>query len=358
MRTLRKALVLIAFIACIGMGQAQTNVITFTNTTGEVFEDVKVVRVDGDGIIYTFTKGGGGGRLLFSQMPEEVVESIRRGQPAKPTFATTAGTATVSPGMFAQVAESQTGTNSQLDMASVVITNKNTWLIVTFARGDDVGATLHSVALSRLDSNPGHPKDVAVRIDDKKLFLIPTRGWETGSSPGSEIGIFLCADNDLKALATARKLEISFDTDKSSESYSVAVNDLLRNFGRFCRTNLSSVERSEKSKFLTQSAARNTVLDAPSFSSEFSEPTVVGASAKIVDTSSGYTYWAWKVDITSASAAKVGVELKFLDAQGYEIGNAFEYPVTVKPGTFSITGREMLKSAISKKVKNVKAIIK
>ena len=41
---------------------------TFTNLAGDVFQDVRLVRADDDGIIYRFSEGVGGGGVFYTNL--------------------------------------------------------------------------------------------------------------------------------------------------------------------------------------------------------------------------------------------------------------------------------------------------
>src|SRR5258707_15056039 len=49
-----------------GNAFGQSNVISFRTTAGEYFSAVKVGRIEDDGVLYTFTTSGGGGKIRFS----------------------------------------------------------------------------------------------------------------------------------------------------------------------------------------------------------------------------------------------------------------------------------------------------
>ena len=69
--------ILMAATTAFGQTNSLTNsIITVTNNAGEVLKEVKIVRVEDNGIIYRFTTSAGGGMLLYSEMPVTVRERL------------------------------------------------------------------------------------------------------------------------------------------------------------------------------------------------------------------------------------------------------------------------------------------
>jgi hypothetical protein len=51
---------------------AQTNFLTVTNNEGIVFKNIKVIKIDPDGLIYLIPNEGGGGKLKFNTLPAAI----------------------------------------------------------------------------------------------------------------------------------------------------------------------------------------------------------------------------------------------------------------------------------------------
>jgi S1-C subfamily serine protease len=57
---------------------AQTNLVTFTNRQGAVYENVRIVRTTGDALIYRDAQGAGGGSVKLLDLPDDFLRSLGR----------------------------------------------------------------------------------------------------------------------------------------------------------------------------------------------------------------------------------------------------------------------------------------
>ncbi len=64
------------FFGCSAVPAAQTNSITFTNLQGTVFENVRIVKVDGSGLVYRYNDSAGGGIIKLSELSGAFLRSL------------------------------------------------------------------------------------------------------------------------------------------------------------------------------------------------------------------------------------------------------------------------------------------
>ncbi|MDB6018135.1 MAG: hypothetical protein JWR19_2624 [Pedosphaera sp.] len=72
----KTAFLVLLFFCCVWNLVAQTNVITFTNLQGIVYKNIRVVKINANGLIYLYNDGVGGGSIKLSEMPEEVLQKF------------------------------------------------------------------------------------------------------------------------------------------------------------------------------------------------------------------------------------------------------------------------------------------
>jgi hypothetical protein len=82
--------------------RAQTDTFSFTANDGKFYSRIKVTRADDEGVYYIYTQSIGGGRLKFSQLPEDIAAQFKAMKPREKTFTDTLPTqaAKSSPTMF------------------------------------------------------------------------------------------------------------------------------------------------------------------------------------------------------------------------------------------------------------------
>jgi S1-C subfamily serine protease len=65
-------------LACSVCALAQTNLVSFTNRHGTVYENVRIVRTTGDALIYRDEQGVGGGSVKLIELPDDFLRTLGR----------------------------------------------------------------------------------------------------------------------------------------------------------------------------------------------------------------------------------------------------------------------------------------
>jgi hypothetical protein len=364
----QRLILLCGFLVClvVSASQAQTNIYTFTANDGKFYRQIKVVRVDDDGILYTFTQSTGGGRLKFSQLPEDIVDEIKALKPREKTFADSLPAVSAKSSVAAAASSNRAGNGEKSDSATLALTNNTARAMFSFSRKVSTNDIQYLIAITYYGTNYlglGDADSLTFDADGALVTYSPVPGThrvEASDSQMSESQIYSSSLRDLQKICEARALGVALSGPLGNDNFAVPSATILRNFGHYCITNASAGSVS-----MHPSASNSPVTaikyQLPTQSAASQPAEVLDATARTIDDDPFTTQWAWKVTLHAPPTPPKDflLEFQFLDADGYVLAHEIEYPVKLSAGeTNTLTGQTAIKTALSGRIKTCKVVMK
>ncbi len=345
--------------------QAQTDVYSFTANDGTFYHRIKIIRVDDEGVIYTYTEGAGGGRLKFSQLPENIVDEIKAMKPRERTFADSLPAPAEKPGPVAEAASSnRTGKGEKSDSATLALSNNETRATCTFSRNVSTNGVDYLIAVTYYGTNYlglGSTDSLMFNADGAMVTYSPVPGTHKVDASGSHLSetqVYNTSLRDLQKITQAQKLGFVLTGPLGNDEFALPSTSILKNFGHYCLTNAAVTGRQNPNPG-SGGVVINSQTSAQGLAGQPAE--VIEAVAKMTDSDSYTSQWAWKVTLHASPAPPKDflVEIQFLDSDGYVLANEVEYPVKLNAGeTNTLTGRAAIKTALSGRIKTCKVVMK
>jgi hypothetical protein len=362
---LKLLLAFLFLLSALGI-RAETNIYSFTANDGTFYHRIKITRVDDEGVFYAFTEGAGGGRLKFSQLPDYLVDEVKSLKPREKTFADSLPANDTNSGPAAEAASSnRTGKGEKSDSATLALSNKATRALCTFSRTVSTNGIDYRIALTYYGTNYlglGSADSLMFDADGTLVTYSPVPGThrvEANASQMSETQVYNTSLRDLQKICEAQKLGVELNGPLGNDDFAVPSASILKNFGRYCLTNAAAAASRRNSGFNTGGAAVSAQSTAQNSAQQPAE--VLEATAKLTDTDSYTSQWAWKVTLRAPALPPKDflMEIQFLDADGYVLAHEVEYPVKLAAGeTNTLTGQSAIKTALSARVKTCKVVMK
>ena len=355
---LRSIILSVLFVALEGI--ARTNIYSFTANDGTFYPRIKIVRVEQDDVLYTFTQGTGGGRLKFSQLPEDLANELKASKPHEKTFADSLPTTTAKATAAAAASSSRTGNGEKSDSATLGLTNTTAHAICSFSRMVSTNGADYRIAVVYCGTNYlglGASDSLTFDADGTLVTYSPVPGThqvEADASEMSETQVYSSSLRDLEKICQAQTLGVALSGPLGNDNFSVPPASILKNFGRYCLTN--AIARPGAIVSGGGKAISSDPTQSPQQPAE-----VLDATAKAVDTDAYTTQWAWKVTLRAPSVPPKDflMEIQFLDAEGFVLAHEVEYPVKLNAGeTNTLTGQSAIKTALSGRIKTCKVMMK
>ena len=348
--------------------RAQTNVYSFTASDGKFYYKIKIARVEDEGVLYTYADGAGGGRLKFSQLPENIADELKSYKPREKTFAESVPTTATSSDIVAEAASSnRDGKGEKSDSALLALTNNSARALCTFSRKISASETSYLIALTYYGTNYlglGDADSLTFDADGAQVTYSPVPGTHRVEADGGQISetqVYSSSLRDLQKICQAETLGVALSGPLGNDNFAVPPASILRNFGRYCSTNAMRGQAIASARGLPGSAT-NTINYQPDPQPAGSQPAeVLDATAKTVDDDPYTTQWAWKVTLRAPATPPKDflLEFQFLDADGYVLAHEIEYPVKLNAGeTNTLSGQTGIKTALSTRIKTCKIVMK
>lgn len=359
----RLKLPLFLFVLSASAIQAQTDTYSFTANDGTFYHRIKIIRADDDGVLYTYTEGAGGGRLKYSQLPENIAGEVKALKPREKTFADSVPAVAKESPVAEAASSNRAGNGEKSDSATLALTNSATHAMCTFSRTISTNRVDYLIAVTYYGTNYlglGAGDSLMFDADGTQLTYSPLPGThqvDAGASQMSETQVYNTSLRDLQKICQAQKLNVELAGPLGKDGFEVPPASILKNFGHYCLTNGSAriAGASNASAVMTPEASVQSLAQAPA--------EVLEATAKMTDTDSYTSQWAWKVRLHAPSAAPPPkdflLEVQFLDADGFVLAHEVEYPVKLNAGeTNTLTGEASIKANLSTRIKTCKVVMK
>lgn len=348
--------------------KAQTNLYTFTANDGTFYRRIKIVRVDADEVLYVFTEGAGGGRLKFSQLPEDIADELKASKPREKTFADSLPVVSGKSGSVAESASSnRSGNGEKSDSATVALTNNTAHAVCTFSRKVSTNNINYLMAITYSGTNYlglGTADSLTFDADGTLVVYSPVPGThqvDTSDGQVSETQIYSSSLRDLQKICQAQTLGVALSGPLGNNNFAVPPATILKNFGRYCLTNAPGASGAARAPAVANAAVHSINFEPGPQPSAGQPAEVLEATARTVDDDPYTTQWAWKVRLRAPSAPPRDflLEFQFLDADGYILAHEVEYPVKLNAGeTNTLTGLTAIKTSLSGRVKTCKVVMK
>lgn len=359
--------------------RAQTNVYTFTGNDGKFYRQIKIVRVDEDGVLYTLTQSAGGGRLKFSEMPDDIAQEVKAMKPHEKTFTDSLPAVSEKSGVVEAASSNRAGNGEKSDSATLALNNKTARVLCTFSRKVSTNEINYLIGVTYYGTNYlglGDADSLTFDADGALVTYSPVPGThhvDTSGSEMSESQLYSSSLRDLQKICQARALGLALSGPLGNDSFAVPPASILNNFGRYCLTNAgtriaAAHPKTASNSIASPSASPVASYPAGSISFQPEVPPAAGqpaevltATARTVDDDAYTTHWAWKVTLRAPAAPTKDflVEFQFLDADGYVLAHEVEYPVKLNGGeTNTLSGQTGIKTALSGKIKTCKVVMK
>src|ERR1700722_4657722 len=222
---------------------AQTNIYSFTANDGTFYPRIKIIRVEQDGVLYTFTQGTGGGRLKFSQLPEDIADELKAFKPHEKSFADSLPASAAKTTDAEAANSSRAGNGEKSDSATLGLTNNVAHAICTFSRVVSTNGADYRIAVVYCGTNYlglGSSDSLTFDADGTLVTYSPVPGThqvEAGAGELSETQVYGSPLRDLEKICQAQTLGIALSGPLGNDNFSVPPASILKNFGRYCLTN-------------------------------------------------------------------------------------------------------------------------
>ena len=354
--------VILLFLSVALETRAQTNTYSFTANDGTFYPRIRIIRVEQDAVFYTFTQSTGGGRLKFSQLPEDIADELKAFKPHEKTFADSLPATAAKTTSTEAASSSRAGTGEKSDSATFGLTNNTAHAICTFSRTVSTNGTDYRIAVVYYGTNYlglGGSDSLTFDADGTLVTYSPVAGThqvDAGANEMSELQVYNSSLRDLEKICQAQTLGVALSGPLGNDNFSVPPATILKNFGRYCLTNAGARPAAMANGGGT--TAINSELPQPS---QQQPAEVLDATAKSVDSNAYTTQWAWKVTLHASPAPPKDflMEIQFLDAEGFVLAHEVEYPVKLNAGeTNTLTGQAAIKTVLSSRIKTCKVVMK
>jgi hypothetical protein len=346
--------------------RAQTNLYSFTANDGKFYHKIKITRVDDDSILYTYAESAGGGRLKFSQIPEDILDEVKALKPREKTFADTLSTTPQKTDLAEAASSNRSGNGEKSDSATLALSNDTARAICTFSRKVSTNNIRYLIAVTYYGTNYlglGDSDSLTFDADGALVTYSPVAGThkvDASDSQISESQIYDSSLRDLQKICQARALGLALSGPLGNDNFGVPGATILKNFGQYCLTNASATRSPERPDSAV-SSAKTVNFEKPSGQSVSQPAEVLDATAHSIDDDSFTTQWAWKVTLRAPATPPKDflLEFQFLDADGYVLAHEIQYPVKLSAGqTNTLSGQTAIKTALSTRVKTCKVVMK
>lgn len=360
--------IMIGFCEPFALRAQTTNVYSFTANDGRFYRQIKILRVDDEGVLYTFTQSAGGGRLKLSDLPEDVADEIKALKPREKTFADSLPAASAKSSVAAAASSNRAGNGEKSDSATLALTNNHARTICSFSRKVSTNEIQYLIAITYYGTNYlglGDADSLTFDADGALVTYSPVPGThhvDASDSQMSESQIYSSSLRDLQKICEARTLGVALSGPLGNDSFAVPPATILKNFGRYCLTNASAGARITRVSPPASNSPVTAINFQPPPQPAAGQPAeILEATARTIDDDPFTTQWAWKVTLRAAPVPPKDflVEFQFLDADGYVLAHEIEYPVKLSAGeTNTLTGQTAIKTSLSGRIKTCKVVMK
>lgn len=347
--------------------RAQTNVYSFTANDGKFYRQIKITRVDQDGVLYTYTQSAGGGRLKFSQLPEDIADEVKALKPREKTFADSLPAGSAKSSVAEAASSNRAGNGEKSDSATLALTNSTARAMFSFSRKVSTNDIQYLIAITYYGTNYlglGDSDSLTFDADGALVTYSPVPGThrvEASDSQMSESQIYSSSLRDLQKICAARALGVALSGPLGNDNFAVPSATILKNFGRYCLTNAPAGSVITHAPAVFNSPVTAIKYQLPTQPSASQPAEVLDATARTIDDDPFTTQWAWKVTLRAPPTPPKDflLEFQFLDADGYVLAHEIEYPVRLSAGeTNTLTGETAIKTALSGRIKTCKVVMK
>ena len=263
---------------------------SFTANDGKFYYKIKIVRVEDEGVLYTFADGAGGGRLKFSQLPENIADELKAFKPREKTFAESIPAAPANSDIAAEAASSdRAGNGEKSDSALLALTNNVAHALCTFSRKISASETSYLIAVSYYGTNYlglGDADSLTFDADGALVTYSPVPGTHRVEADGgqmSETQVYSSSLRDLQKICQAQTLGVALSGPLGNDNFAVPTVSILKNFGRYCYTNATGGAASAPNRAVPM-PAKNTINYQPGPEPAGSQPAeVLDATAKTIE---------------------------------------------------------------------------
>src|ERR1700729_4344193 len=133
--------------------QAQTNIYSFTANDGKFYHQIKIIRIDDDSVLYTFTESTGGGRLKFSQLPDDIADELKKLKPREKTFADSLPAVSAKSSVAEAANSNRAGNGEKSDSATLALSNNTARAICSFSRKVSTNDIYYLISLTYYGTN-------------------------------------------------------------------------------------------------------------------------------------------------------------------------------------------------------------
>ncbi len=224
--------------------QAEAPLYTFSTSNGTYYRDVKIIRVEDDGVLYSYTHTAGGGRIKFRDLSADMVEEFRALKQRQNSFAETVVPGQPHANVLAESASSDHELGGERgDAALLALNNSTSKLLCAFSRELLENESRFLIVVNRdgpkfLDLN--NQESLAFNVDGHWIKYSPLPDSfreELKNGHPVEFAAYQSSLPDIRKIGQAATLAIRLSGLTGEEDFSVPATNILKKFARFCETN-------------------------------------------------------------------------------------------------------------------------
>jgi hypothetical protein len=261
---------------------AQGRLYSFSTTNGTYYRDVKIIRVEEDSVLYSFTHRAGGGRVPFRDLPPEMVDEFRALKQRQSSFAETVAPGGPHANVLAESASSDsTLDGAKGDAALLGLNNASSKLFCAFSR-----ETMANESRFLIVVNHDGPKFLDLNSQDSLAFNADGHWIKYSPLPGSfheelkggrpvETAAYESSLPDIRKIGQAATLSIRVTGLTGEEDFAVPATNILKKFAHFCETNgpdATAPPPAKKAAIYSMSEEETRLNQSPYFRTIVNEP--------------------------------------------------------------------------------------